>query len=138
MKLLSKNDVGGTKSHQAGFLIPKQLVKNGLFAELSQDDLNPRLRLKFVDLDDGSEIYVSYIFYNNRLFGGTRSEYRLTGVTSWIRKKGLRAGDALQITKTGDYDYLIEVLKGERKPSTLTTESWIALYGEEKPNGTSI
>jgi hypothetical protein len=130
IKRLSENDVGETKSHQAGFLIPKEFVKNGLFSELSNEVLNPRLRLRLCDLMDGSEIYVSYIYYNNRIFGGTKLEYRLTGLTAWIKKHGLKSGDLLQINRIDVHDYTVEVLKGERKPSNLSSESWIALYGE--------
>jgi hypothetical protein len=132
LKRLSENDVGETKSHQAGFLIPKAFVKNGLFEELSSEIINPRVKLKIVDLADCFEIYASYIFYNNRFFGGTRLEYRLTGLTRWIKNQGLRSGDIIKIKRTGKHEYSVEVLKGKRKPSTLTTESWIALYGEDK------
>lgn len=135
LKRLSENDVGETNSHQAGFLIPKDLVNKGLFERLPTDILNPRLKLKVTDQTDGSELYVSYIFYNNRVFGGTRFEYRLTGLTRWIKNHGLRSGDLLQITRLDKHDYLIDILKGERKPSNLSAESWIALYGEEMKNG---
>lgn len=135
LKVLSENDVGETNSHQAGFLIPKEFVRNGLFEKLPNDSLNPRLRLRIVDLTDGSELFASYIYYNNRYFGGTRFEYRLTGLTRWIKNHGLRSGDVLQITRTDKHDYSVDILKGERKPSTLTTESWVALYGEEKSDG---
>jgi len=132
LKTLSENDVGTTKSHQAGFLIPKEFVKKGLFEELSSESLNPRLRLRLVDLTGGSEIYCSYIFYNNRNFGGTRLEYRLTGLTRWIKNQGLRSGDVIQISRTGKNDYSVDILKDNRKPSTLSAESWVALYGEDK------
>jgi len=135
LKRLSENDVGETKSHQAGFLIPKEFVNNGLFEALPTDVLNPRLKLRVTDLTDGSSLYLSYIFYNNRYFGGTRFEYRLTGLTRWIKNHGLRSGDVLQITRTDKHDYSVGIFKAERKPSTLSTESWVALYGEEKENG---
>lgn len=135
LKRLSENDVGETKSHQAGFLIPKEFVKNGLFPELSNEIPNPRLRLRLVDLIDDSELFVTYIYYNNKNFSGTRLEYRITGLTRWIKKHGLRSGDVLQFNKIGDADYTVEVLKGPRKPSTLSSESWIALYGEVHVDG---
>ena len=131
-KTLSDNDVGATNSNQAGFLIPKEFIKHGLFEEVTNETLNPRLRLKFIDLKDRSEIYCSYIFYNNKNFGGTRLEYRLTGLTRWIKNHGLRSGDVIQITRIGTHDYSVDILKGKRKPSTLSTESWVALYGEDK------
>lgn len=132
LKTLSENDVGSTNTHQAGFLIPKEFVKKGLFDELPNKSLNPRLRLKILDLTDRSEIYCSYIFYNNRNFGGTRLEYRLTGLTRWIKNQGLRSGDVIQISRTGKQDYSIDILKDRRKPSTLSVESWEAIYGEDE------
>ena len=110
----------------------KEFVKNGLFEELSDEILNPRLRLKLVDLNDGSHLYCSYIYYNNRNFGGTRLEYRLTGLTRWIKNYGLHSGDVIQISRIGALDYSVGILKDKRKPSTLSAESWVALYGEDK------
>lgn len=132
LKRLSENDTGETKSHQAGFLIPKEFVKDGLFDELPTDTLNPRLKLKLFDLTNDTTLYVSYIFYNNKYFGGTRIEYRLTGLTRWIKNNGLKSGDVLKISRVDKHDYSIDILKGARKPSTLSSESWIALYGEGK------
>lgn len=132
LKTLSENDVGATNSHQAGFLIPKEFVRNGMFEKLSDEELNPRLRLKLTDLRDGTVLYCSYIYYNNRNFGGTRLEYRLTGLTRWIKNQGLRSGDAIQITRTSIHNYSVDIFKEKRKPSTLSTESWVALYGEDQ------
>jgi len=130
-KRLSDNDVGATKSHQAGFLIPKLFVKEGLFEKLPNDKLNPRLRLKFTDLTDNSEIFLTYIYYNNKYFAGTRHEYRLTGLTQWIKNRGLLSGDTIQITRISKYDYSIGILKTERKAKFLDEESWTAIYGKE-------
>jgi hypothetical protein len=130
LKRLSDNDVGSTNSHQAGFLIPKLFVKEGLFEKLPDDQLNPRLRLKFNDLTDNSEIYLSYIYYNNKFFQGTRHEYRLTGLTRWIKNHGLKSGDTIQISRIAKYDYTIGIIKAERRPRTLSEDSWTALYGK--------
>ena len=134
LRRLSNNDVGTTRSHQAGFLIPKSLVKGGLFDALSEKALNPRLRLKFVDMTDNSVIYLTYIFYNNKFFEGTRSEYRLTGLSRWIKNHGLRGGDTIEIIRLEKYDYRIGIIKPNRMPVTLSQESWTALYGKEKIN----
>ena len=130
LKRLSDNDVGITHSHQAGFLIPKLFVKEGLFEEMSDEVLNPRLRLKFRDLADGTDIYLTYIYYNNKFFEGTRHEYRLTGLTRWIKNHGLKSGDTIQISRLDKYDYTIGIIKAERRPSSLSEESWTALYGK--------
>jgi hypothetical protein len=132
LKKLSDNDVGTTNSHQAGFLIPKSLVEEGLFEKLSDENLNPRLKLRFLDLSDNSEIFISYIYYNNKFFNGTRHEYRLTGLTRWIKNHGLRSGDTIQISRIAKYDYTIEVIKAGRRPIMLDEESWMAIYGKEQ------
>ena len=134
LKRLSDNDVGTTNSHQAGFLIPKLFIKEGLFEKLTDEELNPRLRLKFIDLSDGSDIYLTYIYYNNKYFSGTRHEYRLTGLTRWIKNHGLRSGDTIQITRLAKYDYTIGIIMAERRPSSLSEESWTALYGKAGSN----
>jgi hypothetical protein len=134
LKRLSDNDVGTTNSHQAGFLIPKLFVRGGLFEELTDEELNPRIRLKFRDLTDGTDIYLSYIYYNNKFFEGTRHEYRLTGLTRWIRNHGLKSGDTIQISRLNKYDYTIGIIKAERRPSSLSEESWTALYGKAGSN----
>jgi hypothetical protein len=134
-KILSDNDVGATKSHQAGFLIPKSLVKDGLFDALSDTKLNPRLRLKFVDQKSYSTHYFNFIYYNNRLFGGTRHEYRLTGMTKWIKENGLRSGDSIEISRNSAFEYSVTVQKEKRRAQTLSKESWILLYGEGETDG---
>jgi hypothetical protein len=134
LKRLSDNDVGVTNSHQAGFLIPKLFVREGLFEALTNEELNPRVRLKFRDLTDGMDIYLSYIYYNNKFFGGTRHEYRLTGLTRWIKNHGLKSGDTIQISRLNKYDYTIGIIKAERRPSSLSEESWTALYGKAGSN----
>ena len=134
LKRLSDNDVGLTHSHQAGFLIPKLFVKGGLFEKMSDKELNPRLRLKFRDLTDGTDIYLTYIYYNNKFFEGTRHEYRLTGLTRWIKNHGLKSGDTIQISRLDKYDYTNGIIKAERRPSSLIEESWEALYGKAESN----
>jgi hypothetical protein len=130
LKRLSDNDVGKTNSHQAGFLIPKIFVNEGLFERMTDKELNPRLRLKFRDLADDSDLYLTYIYYNNKFFNGTRHEYRLTGLTRWIKSHGLKSGDTIQISRLDKYDYTIGIIKEERRPSSLSEESWTALYGK--------
>jgi hypothetical protein len=132
LKRLSDNDVGKTNSHQAGFLIPKIFINEGLFERMSDKELNPRLRLKFRDLTDDTDLYLTYIYYNNKFFNGTRHEYRLTGLTRWIKSHGLKSGDTIQISRLDKYDYTIGIIKEERRPSSLSEESWTALYGKVK------
>ena len=36
-----------------------------------------------------------FVYYNNKFFGGTRNEYRLSKTKAFIKKYKLTAGDAL-------------------------------------------
>jgi hypothetical protein len=130
-KTLSDNDVGLTNSHQAGFLIPKDYVKKGFFELLPNDVRNPRLMLEFFDVKYGTSFWLSYIFYNNKFFGGTRNEYRLTSLITFVREHGLRSGDKVIITKIAPRKYEISTVKVGRGPKVLSKESWSAIYGEE-------
>ncbi len=96
-KLLSANDLGVNGSHQAGILIPKLLARSGFFPELDEGALNPRADLD-IELPSQHRSIAQYIFYNNRRFGGTRDEFRLTHLTKPLRELGLQVGDTLKIT----------------------------------------
>ncbi len=94
-KLLSANDVGTTGSHQAGMLIPKEKLILSYFPILDPDSKNPRCLILFVDR--AAETWeLSFIYYNNALFGGTRNEYRLTRMTKFFRAHNLSEGDVLE------------------------------------------
>lgn len=106
-KRLSGNDTGITGGHQAGTLIPKKLID--FFPELNPDEENPRCEIPFLD-ENGQYWTFNYIYYNNARHGrGTRDEYRLTGMTAYIRQKGLQPGDTLIFTHDDNGDYLIRV-----------------------------
>jgi hypothetical protein len=99
-KVLSSNDTGETGSHQAGILVPKIEEIMAFFPHLSQAIKNPRICLQFSDETDSHWVF-NYIYYNNRRFGGTRNEYRLTGLTKYMRSRNLKAGDVLIFTLDG-------------------------------------
>lgn len=127
---LSANDLGVTGSHQAGFLIPKRLIREGLFPQLETTQLNPRSRLKLVQKSQGNVYFLSFIYYNNKVFGGTRDEYRLTGVSSILRDYGLRVGDQIEFFRIGVYDFEFEIIKQDRESTFLDADSWKLIYGE--------
>lgn len=91
-KELSANDTGDTGGHQAGILVPKEPRILAFFPKLDRSELNPRHHLVFHD-DDGQRWEFAFIYYNNRYFGGTRNEYRLTRMTPYIRGCGLKPAD---------------------------------------------
>jgi hypothetical protein len=93
-KILSANDVGKTGGHQAGILIPKIPDILSFFPPLGNKVKNPRARLKFLEEND-YEWFFNFIYYNNFYFQGTRREYRLTGMTSYIRQNDLEPGDEI-------------------------------------------
>ncbi|NLK89115.1 MAG: hypothetical protein GX276_03090 [Clostridiaceae bacterium] len=93
-KVLSANDTGETGGHQAGILVPKEPRILGFFPSLNVHTKNPRAVLDMLD-DTGHEWTFHFIYYNNRFFGGTRNEYRITGMTAFFREFNLRTGDAV-------------------------------------------
>lgn len=104
-KELSKNDTGETGAHQAGILIPKNESILSFFPSLEMNIKNPRQKLTFID-DTGERWVFSFIYYNNKYFGGTRNEYRLTGMTKFFRACNLKAGDSITL-KRDNHRYLI-------------------------------
>jgi len=97
-KLLSANDTGETGGHQAGILIPRDNQLLSFFPALDPGVLNPRCHIRFVD-ETGTFWEFAFIYYNNKFFGGTRNEYRLTRMTKFIRQAGLVQGDDLVLTE---------------------------------------
>ncbi len=93
-KVLSANDTGETGGHQAGILVPKDPKILAFFPELDKSIKNPRAVLDLHD-DTGCEWVFRFIYYNNSRFGGTRDEFRLTGMTAFFREFNLKAGDVI-------------------------------------------
>ena len=100
-KQLSMNDSGETGGHQAGMLIPKQKEILDFFPKLDSSLKNPRAAMYFTD-KSGKTWKMNFIYYNNRFFGGTRNEYRLTGMTAYFRESNLKAGDEITLTRSNN------------------------------------
>jgi len=107
-KVLSANDTGETGTHQAGWLVPKERRILDFFPKLDSAVHNPRAVIDAID-DAGECWTFNYIYYNNRLFGGTRNEYRLTGVTLFVRQNRLLSGDTVILEKTGGRHLAIRI-----------------------------
>jgi hypothetical protein len=105
-KVLSANDTGETGGHQAGLLIPKEQRILSFFPKLDATRQNPRVHLQFED-EVGRFWEFAFIYYNNRFFGGTRNEYRLTRMTKYIRQAGLVSGDEVLMRCSVDGAYAI-------------------------------
>ncbi|MBS0173268.1 MAG: hypothetical protein JSR64_04450 [Nitrospira sp.] len=101
-KTLSANDIGETGAHQAGILVPKEPAILSFFPALSPDRKNPRVTLTFREPDGITRWDFNFIYYNNRLFGGTRNEYRLTCMTKYLRARNAAVGDQVVLSRDGD------------------------------------
>lgn len=106
-KVLSANDTGETGGHQAGILVPKDESILTIFPELDAKTKNPRSVLKFED-PSGEKWNFNFIYYNNKFFGGTRNEYRLTGMTAYFHRNNLKAGDKVIFHSLADNKRLIK------------------------------
>ena len=90
-KKLSANDLGKTGSHQAGILIPKEVVQLDFFPYLNPEDYNPSVEISFFCEDLNETYSLRYVYYN----GKTRNEYRITRMTKLLRDLGATVGDSL-------------------------------------------
>ena len=106
-KTLSANDAGETGGHQAGILIPRDHRILSFFPQLNIAELNPRSHI-FFEGATGEFWEFAFIYYNNRRFGGTRNEYRLTRMTRYIGQAGLTSGDEIILHRDGRGQYSIE------------------------------
>jgi hypothetical protein len=78
-KRLSGNDTLANGSHQAGPYIPKQILFFYIPELEDENRLNPDAKVR-VNVDSHDEIHQARaIWYNNKLFGKTRNEARMTG-----------------------------------------------------------
>lgn len=118
IKELSPNDAGETNSHQAGMLIPKDPELLRFFPTLGTESKNPRCHIDFYDAS-GVKWEFAFIYYNNRFFGGTRNEYRLTRMTKYIESNGLAAGDEIEFSNDNDQKYYVRF----RRKNQINTDS---------------
>ena len=107
-KLLSANDTGETGGHQAGILVPKNGDILSFFPDLGCSEKNPRVSLCFTD-EGQKDWKFTFIYYNNKFFDekGTRNEYRLTGMTAYLRESGLVSGDSIILSRDDSDSYFI-------------------------------
>ena len=113
-KTLTRNDAGETGSHMAGMHVPKEKEILSFFPDLTSRVKNPRYQLSFTD-KSGCNWEFTFIYYNNKLFGGTRNEYRLTGMTRFIKNSNLSAGDTILLSKTRQGKYFINYSRIEKE-----------------------
>lgn len=127
-KELTKNDTGETGAHQAGIHVPKQQNILSFFPLLTKETKNPRHSITFTDPMSEKWVF-NFIYYNNKFFGGTRNEFRLTGMTGFLRRHNLKAGDNLILRRDDDSFYSIDFNKQnkvskDRKRKLKLGSSW--------------
>lgn len=127
-KALSANDLGKTGSHQAGILVPKVKEMLAFFPRLDPKVKNPRATIVLREAGDGARREFNFIYYNGKLFGGTRNEYRLTCMTAYLRESGAAIGDEIVISMDEGASYLIDVVRSNAQNSRLD-EDVIVLSG---------
>ena len=117
-KTLSPNDTGDTRSHQAGILVPKVLVH--FFPALNESASNPRANVK-LQSEKGVIGTCTYIHYNNKVVSdGTRDEYRITRIRSFLIECGARTGDTIEFKRVGDSHYFVTIVKSDTHPVSNT------------------
>lgn len=109
-KVLTWNDCGQGRSHQAGVHLPKDLGRS-LFGKVGESQKNPKITLSLAPFGAGANMSAVVTYYNSRKFGGTRDEFRITRISQFIRESRLRPGDSLildfdPVTRVGTIDYL--------------------------------
>jgi hypothetical protein len=110
IKVLSSNDVGSTGGHQSGVVIPKSVANGGFFPHLEPSSLNPRQTLSAILHPSNKSITLNYIYYNGKLHEtSTRNEYRLTGISSFLKDVGAQEGDKLILTKVASDRYSLRL-----------------------------
>ncbi len=121
VKRLAANDTQATKAHGAGPYIPKDFLF-GVLPTLNRPDVkNPDVRFRLGVDSHGEQTLVRAIWYNNKLFGGTRNEARLTNF-------GGRSSALLDPQSTGSIA-VFAFVTGGAEPSARV---WVARSSDEE------
>ncbi|RIX60106.1 hypothetical protein D3P08_00500 [Paenibacillus nanensis] len=115
-KILSANDTGKTGGHQGGMLIPKTVLS--FFPDLGNGVKNPRYKLRFRD-EEGNVWTFNFIYYNNKFFSekGKRNEYRLTGMTRFIKENNLQPNDSIILERNSSMELCIKYERSQVQES---------------------
>lgn len=95
-KVLTLNDTGETGSHQCGIAIPSNPLFIDFFPPLPKGR-NPSEIIYFED-PHGVLWPFRYVYYNNKLYGGTRNERRLSRTHKYLNAAKASAGDTLVLS----------------------------------------
>lgn len=129
-KKLSANDVGTTGGHQAGILVPKEKHVLSFFPDLDKTVKNPRMKLVVFERESRERWEFNFIYYNNRLFGeGTRNEYRLTGMTKFMRAIDATVDDILVFSRDENASFEVEIIRASTSSSLQIDGDTLVLGG---------
>lgn len=128
-KKLSDNDLGFTGSHQAGILVPKDERILSFFPQLDRTQKNPRAPLVVWERSNGTRWEFTFIYYNGKLFGGTRNEFRLTRMTQYLRAVNAKAQDELVFAKDERGSIVVELVRNGRQAPVATDNGVLVLGG---------
>jgi len=121
VKRLAANDTLATESHQAGPYVPKEILFGVLPALNRPEEKNPDLWFPLCVDSHGEQTRVRAVWYNNKLFGGTRNETRLTNF-------GGRSSALLDPDSTGS----IAVFAFLPDAATPSARAWVARNPDEE------
>lgn len=117
IKILSANDVGATGAHQAGILVPKaDIAFLEFLPALQQGIKNPDAWISCMD-ETGTVRKFRFVYYNNKLYdaNGTRNEYRLTYMTTYLKEIGANQYDTIEMSRVdGEPFYMIRLIRQSR------------------------
>jgi len=126
-KVLSPNDVGKTGGHQAGILIPKIGEILDYFPPLDTNTRNPSVFISFKD-ESTERWKFRFVYYNNKFFGGTRNEYRLTHMTKFFKAKNLKEGDTIIFYMENEFFKIKHERKSPvQKDYIKLSDSWVTI-----------
>jgi hypothetical protein len=112
VKTLSSTDVGHSRTHQSGILIPKVDTILEFFPSLDLTKRNPSCLVALYSAQMQRFTDARYIFYNTKDLGlGTRSEYRLTRIAGLLRELNAQPGDDLVFTHTSADDIQVTLIE---------------------------
>lgn len=128
-KKLSPNDLGETGSHMAGILIPKEQQVLDFFPSLDKSVKNPRAELVMHERDATTRWVFNFIYYNNRFFGGTRNEYRLTCMTQYLRASNAKVSDEVLFSLNDDNSYELAIVRAKDLSTVARDDGVLVLSG---------
>ena len=127
-KVLTANDTGETGSHQAGILIPKDSEMLNFFPVLDVKADNPREILHVTDFS-GKTWKFNFIYYNNKFRGGTRNEYRLTCMTTFLKQINAKPSEVLTYQRIGPKAYKVGIRRADAIVSSASEPGVLKLSG---------